>query len=128
MFKVTDGTPWILVCTDKFDETVARFRDVMDIPIFADGKPTVDTQFNRYAQFKLPGGAVIEVLEPVEHLRGLYKGTIYSVTVDNVASARTAMEATGTKFISPIFDDKKGFGWTYFQLPAGEIMQIQGSV
>ncbi|MBY0416082.1 MAG: hypothetical protein K2Q18_18060 [Bdellovibrionales bacterium] len=96
--------------------------------VTAEGKPTVDTQFNRYTQFNLPGGPVIEVVEPMEALRDLYKGTIYSITVDNVAAARSAMEAAGTKFVSPVFDDKQGFGWTYFQLPSGEVMQVQGSL
>jgi hypothetical protein len=126
MVKIVNGTPWIIVCTDKFDKTVEHFRETFGLSVIAEGVPTVDNQFQRFAQLKLPGGPVIEVVEPIESLRDLYTGTIYSITVEDVYRSRVNMESKGTKFISPIFDDSQGFGWTYYQLPSGQIFQIQG--
>lgn len=128
MSKVVTGTPWIIISTDCFDQTVMHFRDLLCLPIKAEGVPTVDKQFQRYAQFTLPGGPILEILEPIQSLQSLYQGTIYSMTVDEVSKQRREMESKGVKFISKIFDDGQGFGWTYYQLPSGQIFQIQGRV
>jgi hypothetical protein len=128
MSPVINGTPWILVCTDKFEETVTHFRDDLGLVVTSEGVPTIDKQFQRYAQFGVPGGTVIEVVEPIESLRAVYKGTVYSLTVSDVLLSRKNMESKGTKFISPIFDDGQGNGWTYYQLPSGQIFQIQGRI
>ena len=128
MFKVSAGTPWTIVCTDEFQKTVEHFRNVMNLALTDEGTPVVDTQFKRYAQFALPGGAVIEVVEPIETLRKLYNGIIYSITVDNVVLARKEMVQKNIEFVSPLFDDKNGWGWIYFRSPDGAIWQIQGSL
>ncbi len=126
MSKVVSGTPWTIVCTDRFDQTIEHFIDLLGLPMTAKGVPSVDKQFQRYAQFTLPGGPVLEIVEPIESLANLYRGTIYSMTVDDVSRSRADMESKGIKFISPIFEDGQGSGWTYYQLPSGQIFQIQG--
>ncbi len=128
MFKVTTGTPWTLVCTGEFQKTLVHFRDVMGLSLTAEGAPVVDTQFKRFAQFTLPGGAVIEVVEPIETLRELYNGIIYSITVDDIILAQKEMSKKNIEFVSPLFDDKNGWGWIYFRSPDGTIWQIQGTL
>lgn len=124
--KVTHGTPWTITCTEKFEETVSFFRDVMGIPVAEEGIPSTDTQFTRFAQIKMPNGSVLEIVEPNEESRKLYTSSIFSITVDDVVQARREMELKQITFVAPIFQDKQGWCWTYFQAPDGNIYQIQG--
>lgn len=98
----------------------------MGIPLIDEGVPIIDTQFSRFAQFRLPGSTVIEVVEPIESLRSLYKGVIYSINVQSLVATRQEFETKGVKFISQTFYDRRGWGWIYFQTPEGHIFQLHG--
>ena len=124
--KVTEGIRWIGAATTNFDETVAFFRDVMGLAVTEEGVPVTDTQFTRYAQIKMPNEVVLEIVKPSETVRQLYKAPIVSITVDDVAQTRREMEDKHIKFVTPIFDTKEGWGWTYFRAPDGNVYQIQG--
>ena len=124
--RVTKGVEWIATCTTNFDETVAFFSNVMGLPITEEGVPVTDTQFTRYAQITMPNGVVLEVLEPGEAVRQLYTAPLVSITVDDVAQARRDLEGRQVEFLTPIFDTKKGWGWTYFRAPDGNVYQLQG--
>jgi catechol 2,3-dioxygenase-like lactoylglutathione lyase family enzyme len=124
--NVTEGVRWILTCTTNFDETVAFFRDVIGLAVNEQGVPVVDTQFSRYALFKMPNDVVLEIVEPGEAFRDLYKAPIVSITVDDVAGARAELKARQVEFVAPIFDTRQGWGWTYFRAPDGNLYQIQG--
>src|SRR5437773_6059972 len=124
--RVTKGVEWVITCTTNFDETVAFFRDVMGLAVTEEGVPVTDTQFTRYAQITMPNGVVLEIVEPSESVRQLYKAPIVSITVDDLAQARRELEGRKIEFLTPIFDTRKGFGWTYFRAPDGNVYQIQG--
>jgi predicted enzyme related to lactoylglutathione lyase len=124
--RVTDGVKWIGTSTTNFDETVAFFSNVMGLSVTESGVPVIDTQFTRYAQITMPNGVVLEVLEPGAAVRQLYKAPIVSITVDDLAQARREIEERKIEFLTPIFDTKTGWGWTYFRAPDGNIYQIQG--
>jgi catechol 2,3-dioxygenase-like lactoylglutathione lyase family enzyme len=124
--RVTEGIRWIVTCTTNFDETVAFFCNVMGLAVTEEGVPVTDTQFTRYAQITMPNGVVLEILEPGETVRQLYKAPIVSITVDDVAQARRELEGRKIGFLTPIFDTMIGFGWTYFRAPDGNVYQIQG--
>jgi hypothetical protein len=124
--RVTEGIRWIATCTTNFDETVAFFCNVMGLPVTEEGIPVTDTQFTRYAQITMPNGVVLEVVEPGETAGELYNGLVVSMTVDDVAEARRELEGQKIVFLTPIFDTRKGWGWTYFRAPDGNVYQIQG--
>jgi predicted enzyme related to lactoylglutathione lyase len=124
--RVTKGVEWICTCTTNFNETVAFFSNVMGLPVTEEGVPVTDTQFTRYAQITMPNGVVLEILEPGEAVRQLYKAPIVSITVDDVAQARRELEGHEVEFLTPIFDTRRGWGWTYFRAPDGNVYQIQG--
>jgi predicted enzyme related to lactoylglutathione lyase len=124
--RVTEGIKWIATCTTNFDKSVAFFSNVMGLAVTEEGIPVTDTQFTRYAQIAMPNGVVLEILEPTELVRQLYKAPIVSITVDDVALARRELEGRKIEFLTPIFDTKKGWGWTYFRAPDGNVYQIQG--
>ena len=124
--RVTKGIEWIVTCTPNFDATVAFFCDVLGLSVAEQGVPVTDTQFTRYAQIAMPNGVVLEVVEPGETVRQLYNAPIVSITVDDLAQARRELEGRKIEFLTPIFDPRKGFGWTYFRAPDGNVYQIQG--
>jgi predicted enzyme related to lactoylglutathione lyase len=127
MFKVSDGTPWIISCSRNYDETVSFFHNVMKLKIKAEGKPETDKKFSRYTQFDLKSNTVLEVVEPLPNFEERYSGPVVSITVDNVNIAKEEMERMGTIFLTDIFSSD-GFGWSYFKAPDGNVYQIQGSV
>ena len=122
----TEGINWILAPTRNFPEMVAFFRDVMGMPVTEEGVPVTDTQFSRYALLKMPTGAALELVEPKENVAHLYNAPVVSLTVDDVVQARQQLESTQVDFVTPIFDTKKGWGWTYFRAPDGTLFQLQG--
>lgn len=124
--RITEGINWILAPTGNFDQSVAFFRDVMGMPVTEQGVPVTDTQFSRYAQFKMPNGIVLEIVEPKEAVAHLYRAPIVSITVDDVAQARRELEGKQIKFPTRIFDSKQGWGWTYFRAPDGAVYQLRG--
>jgi predicted enzyme related to lactoylglutathione lyase len=124
--SVTEGVRWILACTTNFDETLAFFRDVMGLAITEEGVPITDTEFCRYALIRMPNDVVLEVVEPRDSVRDLYKGAIVSFTVNGVAQARREMENRQVEFLTPIFDTKQEWGWAYFRGSDGNVFQIQG--
>ena len=124
--KVTDGINWIITCTTNFEQTVAFFRDVLGLAVTAEGVPTTDIQFTRYAQITMPTGGVLEIVEPVAEVQHVYTAPIVSLTVDDVTQARRELEERQIAFVSPIFRTKDGWAWTYFRAPDGNVYQLQG--
>lgn len=116
---------WIMLCTSEFDANLAFFRDVMGLPIQDEGIPTVDVQFTRYCQFRLPDGTVLELAEPAEAYRQLYRGLVLSIPVESLAQAREQLETQGMEFFAPVFYDGAGCAWTYFRAPDGHVYQLQ---
>ena len=125
--KITEGMNWVLTCTPNFEQTVAFFRDVLGLAVTAEGIPTTDLQFTRYAQITLPTGGVLEIVEPTADVQQLYTSPIVSFTVDDLQQARHELEAREVVFVAPIFRTKEGWGWTYFRAPDGNIYQLQGA-
>jgi predicted enzyme related to lactoylglutathione lyase len=125
--KVTQGTNWIIHATNEFEKTLSFFQDVMGLTLKAEGEPQTDTQFKRYAQMQLPGGGVLELIEPEEAFRELYAGPIISLTVENVEQARNELKSRQGTWVSPLFITAEGWGWTYFKTPDGHVYQVQGS-
>lgn len=124
--KITDGLNWAIHCTPHFEQTVAFFRDVLGLAMTAEGVPVTDTQFTRYAQFTLPTGNVLEIVEPTPAVQQLYTAPIMAFTVDHLVHARAELEQRQVVFVAPIFRTNDGWGWTYVRAPDGAIYQLQG--
>src|SRR6266487_2511596 len=120
--KVDGGVEWILVCTDRFDDTVSFYRDVLALTIAEQGTPVVDTQFTRYALVTMPNGVSLEIVESANGL----KGPVVCLTVEDVARARAELEARRLELVTPVLTDGRGWGWTYVRSPDGTVYQIQG--
>jgi len=122
----TEGVNWVISWTPNFEQTVTFFRDVLGLPITAEGVPVTATQFARYAPFTLLIGGVLESVEPTADVRQRYTAPIVSFTVDDVAQARQQLEERQVIFVAPIVRTSDGWGWTYFRAPDGNGYQLQG--
>ena len=120
------GIHWIIAPSKRFQQSVAFFRDAMGAAVTAEGVPVLDTQFSRYAQFKMPDGVVLEVVEPKEAVAQLYDAPIVSISVDDLAQSRRELQSKQIDFLTPVFDTGRGRGWTYFRAPDGVVYQLQG--
>lgn len=98
----------------------------MGLPITATGQATTDTQFQRCAQFQLPNGSLLEIVEPTPTVLLTYVGPVVCIPVDDLHRARHDLEARATEFISSIFRTAEGLGCFYFRAPDEHVYQLQG--
>lgn len=126
--QITRAADWVLFSTSQFDQQVAYLRDVLGMPIEAQGPAMVDQHFLRYAQFALPGGVTLEVVEPSPEFTDFHDVTIVCLTVDDLTEGLHELTAQRQMPISPVFTDGHDWGWTYLRMPDGGIYQLQGNV
>jgi hypothetical protein len=126
--RISRAADWVLRSTTGFDEHVAYLRDVLGMSVQSHGVPVVDTQFRRYAQFVLPDGVTLEVVEPQPELAHLHNITIVCLTVDDLAEALRELATSRQSPITAIFTDGTDWGWTYLRAPDGGIYQLQGGI
>jgi catechol 2,3-dioxygenase-like lactoylglutathione lyase family enzyme len=122
--KVT-GINWLVTCTPQFDEMSAFCRDVLGLALKSEGAPVTDTRFTRYAQFELPDGSVVEILDGDASARRSFATPILQFRVDDLAAARRVMERKGVEFIGATCHSE-GEGWAYFRAPDGHVYLIGG--
>ena len=110
------GLTWLGLRTDRFDEMVALFRDVMGM------KPIRDEA--QIAGFQMSDGTQVELYRPEEKFHSFFTtGPVVAFRVDNVDAARATMEAAGIEFIGPIQRAGKT-SWNHFRAPDGSIFEI----
>jgi catechol 2,3-dioxygenase-like lactoylglutathione lyase family enzyme len=125
--RITQEQTWVLAPTRQFDQSVAFWRDVLGLVVVQEGNPVTDTQFARFAQVQMPGGGVLEIVEPMDAVADVYVAPIVSISVNDLLLARREMEAQHVEFLTPIFDSRQGSGWTYFRGPDGNVYQLAGA-
>ena len=123
--KVTQGITWVGTCTEKFDETVAFFRDTMGLTVARQGTPANDTQYARYAVLETPGDVMFELFEPSDAVRGRFHGPVVSFTVESLDDARRELEAKEIELVSGVIDDGSKWRWMYFRGPDRNIYLLQ---
>jgi catechol 2,3-dioxygenase-like lactoylglutathione lyase family enzyme len=105
--------------TDRLDETVALFRDVLGVP--------VDRQTDDQVGFKLADGTLLELYSPANQFHSFFTtGPVVAFRVDNFDVARQAMLAAGVRFIGDI-QHADGVSWQHFYGPDGTVMEIIGA-
>ena len=81
--------------TDRLDETVALFRDVLGVSV---GRQTDDL-----VGFKLADGTILELYSSVNEFHSFFTtGPVVAFSVDNFDVARQEMLAAGVKFIGDV--------------------------
>ncbi len=121
---ITEGITWVATCTERFDETLAFFRDTLGLEFTDQGTATVDTQFARYAKCSVGEGVEFEILESTAASLGRFPGPIVSFTVDDLDEALKNVTLHGGEVVAgPIESDP--WRWVYVRAPDGSAYQMQ---
>lgn len=104
--------------TDRLNETVALFRDVLGV--------SVTRQTDDLVGFRLGDGTVLELYGPANEFHGFFTtGPVVAFRVDNFDVASQAMLAAGVKFIGDA-QHAGGDSWQHFYGPDGTVLEIIG--
>lgn len=113
------GLKWLGIRTERYEETVAFFRDALELEV----KETTES----FVAFKAPNGDVIEVFDTTDTDHSFFTtGPVAGFGVDDVAAARSELEGRGLEFIGPICGEA-GERWTHFHGPDGNVYEITGA-
>jgi len=116
--KVT-GLKWAGTRTDRFQETVRFFENVMGIEL--------DAAQPGFVSFKTAEGDKVEVFGPEDTDHDfMTTGPVVGFGVDDVASARTELEGAGVEFIGHTHSEGD-YSWAHFRGPDGNIYEITSS-
>jgi catechol 2,3-dioxygenase-like lactoylglutathione lyase family enzyme len=90
-----EGLGWLGIRTERFEETVGLFRDVMGLEVIRQDPDVVGFEFS--------DGTEMEVWRPEDEFHSFFgTGPVVGFRVDDVARARSRMEAQGVEFLTPI--------------------------
>jgi catechol 2,3-dioxygenase-like lactoylglutathione lyase family enzyme len=104
--------------TDRLDETVALFRDVLGL--------SIDKRTNDQVGFKLADGTVLELYSPANRFHGFFTtGPVVAFRVDDFDVTREAMLAARIVFIGEV-QHADGVSWQHFRAPDGTVLEIIG--
>src|SRR3984893_5906055 len=105
--------------TDRLDETVALFRDVLGV--------SVTRQPGDLVGFMLAEGTVLELYSPANEFHGFFTtGPVVAFRVDNFDVARERMLAAAIKFIGQLQHATR-VSWQHFYGPDGTVLEISGA-
>ena len=110
------GLVWVGTATDRYDATVAFFREVLGLSVFH--------QHPGLTVLRGPGGEWVEVFGPGhEHFSEFDTGPVVEFLVDDLDAARAELEGRGVEFLH---DNHgwEGFAWAHFRAPDGNIYGI----
>jgi predicted enzyme related to lactoylglutathione lyase len=107
------GVVWAGVRTNRFDETVGFFRDVLGLPMVGAGPD--------FAVGELPDSSKFEVFGPNDAKHDHFdSGPVPEFLVDDVPEAAAELEAAGVSLLGPpqsAGDDS----WVHFRAPDGNV-------
>ena len=105
--------------TDRLDEIVALFRDVLGV--------SVNRQTDDLVGFKLADGTILELYSPANEFHDFFTtGPVIGFKVDDFDVARRAMIAAGVAFIGDV-QHADGVSWQHFYGPDGTVLEIIGA-
>jgi len=104
--------------SDRLDETVALFRDILGVP--------VTRQTDDQVGFRLADGTVLELYGPANEFHAFFTtGPVVGFRVENFDVTRRAMLAAGVNFIGDV-QHADGVSWQHFHCPDGTVLKIIG--
>jgi catechol 2,3-dioxygenase-like lactoylglutathione lyase family enzyme len=112
------GLGWLGVRTERFEETVRFFRNVM-------GLQQIRRERN-VAGFAFPNGTEVEVWRPEDEFHAFFcTGPVVGFRVEDFEDARARMEAEGVEFLGPVQRSEKA-AWVHFRGPDGNVYEVIG--
>ena len=110
------GLGWVGIRTERFEETVGLFRDVMGLKVIRQERNVVGFEFS--------DGAEMEVWRPEDEFHSFFgTGPVVGFRVDNFEEAQARMEAEGVEFLTPT-QWSETVAWSHFRGPDGNVYEI----
>lgn len=110
------GLVWAGTATEKYDETVGFFRDVLGLSPFHES--------DNLTVLRLSSGDWMEVFGPGHaHFDEFKGGLVVEFQVDDLERARAELEAKGVEFLHDNHTWGE-FAWAHFRGPDGSIYGI----
>lgn len=107
------GLVWAGTATDRYEETVAFFRDLLGLSVFH--------QSPNLTVLKMESGDWVEVFGPGHEHHGEFDtGPVVEFLVDDLEAARAELEGKGVQFLH----ENHSWGdytWAHFRGPDGNI-------
>ncbi len=111
-----EGLGWLGVRTERFEETVALYRDVMGLRPYAEDAES--------ARFRLDNGTEIHVYGPADEFHEFFGAApVVGFLVDDVERVRAEMEAAGIRFIGETQHNEVE-SWNHFAGPDRNVYEI----
>jgi catechol 2,3-dioxygenase-like lactoylglutathione lyase family enzyme len=107
------GIVWVGTRTDRFDETVRFFGDVLGVPFVSD-RPD-------FAFGQMPDSSVMEVFGPSDHDHTEFTtGPVPEFLVDDLRAGLEELRGAGVEILGePMVDGPDG--WVHFRAPDGNV-------
>ena len=110
------GLGWLGIRTAHFEQTVALFRDVMNLEVIREEHDVVGLRF--------PDDTEMEVWRPEDDFHNFFNtGPVVGFRVSDVEGARAKMEAEDVEFLTPV-QRTKDAAWSHFRGPDGNVYEI----
>ncbi len=109
------GLVWVGTRTERFDETVAFFDDVLGVPLIR--------LTDSFAWSRMPNTSQFEIFGVADHDHDHFTtGPVPEFLVDDLQAAIDELRAAGVEILgSPVLDDGEGNGWVHFRAPDGNV-------
>jgi hypothetical protein len=110
------GLVWVGTATERYEPTVAFFKDVMGLSVFH--------QSPALTVLRTSGGDWVEVFGPDhEHFGEFDTGPVVEFLVEDLDAARAELEGRGVEFLHDNHAWEQ-FAWAHFRAPDGNIYGI----
>ena len=112
------GLGWLGTRTDRVAETVALFRDVLELPVVHETPTQV--------VLALPDGGLVEVFATDHPGKDHFTtGPVAGLVVDDVDDARERLERAGVELLGPAAHNREsGDAWAHFRGPDGNVYEL----
>lgn len=120
------GLRWVGICSRNVGASVDFYTKTLGLGINSRGKLPADGEEAEYVELLLPNGDYVELFDRSLPERELFEGPVIGFEVEDVAAARTEMEAGGVEFLRPTAVGTN-CAWAYFRTPDGHVCQLMSS-
>ena len=113
------GVVWAGVRTERYDETVRFFRDVLGVPL-VEVRPG-------FAWSKMADTSQLEIFRDNDPDHAHFTtGPVPEFLVDDVAAAKAELEAAGVEILGSMGGTARE-GWLHFRAPDGNVYGVTSS-
>lgn len=107
------GLVWVGTRTDRFDATVAFFRDVLGVPL--------DVVSSGFAWSRMPNTSQLEIFDSSDREHQHFTtGPVPEFLVDDLAAAMAELRDAGVEILGkPVMRENEG--WLHFRAPDGNV-------